>query len=107
MALRSDRANQVAAGVFLIGLAALFYTGRWWPGIMFLIGAMTIVEGLVKGRGWYAFQAGAWLIGIGVWAFFHFSLVILFALIGASLIIGAFAPPPMLEKKPQPQHPLE
>ena len=33
------RSDQAAGGVFLIGLALLFMTGYWWPGILFVIGA--------------------------------------------------------------------
>ena len=40
------RADQVSGGVFLIGLALLFMTGYWWPGILFVIGASTMARGV-------------------------------------------------------------
>jgi hypothetical protein len=104
MALREDQAHAITGAVWLFGLAALFYTGRWWPGIMFVIGASAVAEGLTGGRGWYAFQGGAWAIGIGAWALMDFRLWFLFVLLGVSVLLGALAPPPMLAKKPRPPY---
>ena len=106
--LTNERAGQITGGVWLIGLGLLFATGRWWPGIMFLIGVSAIVEGLVEGRGWYAFQAGFWSIMIGVWALYHYSLPMLFVGLGVSMIVMAIAPPPMFAKpKPFTDNSLE
>jgi len=101
MALHKDRAHAITGAVWLFGLAALFYTGRWWPGLMFVIGASAIVEGLTEGQGWYALQGGAWAIGIGIWALMGFQLWFLFVLLGVSALLGALASPPMLGKKPR------
>lgn len=101
MRLSSERAGQLNGGVWMIGLGLLFYTGRWWPGIMFLIGASSIVEGLVEGYGWWAFQGGLWAIAIGVWALFHFNIAVLFVGVGASMVILALLPPPGV-RKPKP-----
>jgi len=43
----------VAIGVFLVGLAILFYLDSigvigWWPGILFLIGIMIIIGGIIS-----------------------------------------------------------
>jgi hypothetical protein len=67
-----------------------------------VLGVSAIAEGLVEGRGWYALQAGVWAIGIGIWALFGFSLVVLFVMLGLSMIVGAFVRPPFLEGKPKP-----
>src|SRR5437588_11266360 len=53
MALHKHRAHAIVGAVWMFGLAALFYTGRWWPGIMFVVGLSAIVEGLIAGQGWY------------------------------------------------------
>lgn len=37
--------HSVAGGVFLIGLAILFYIG-FWPWILALLGVMAIIEGV-------------------------------------------------------------
>jgi hypothetical protein len=38
----------MSGGVFLIGLAILWYYDLWWPGILFLIAIMVIIGGLVS-----------------------------------------------------------
>ena len=38
----------IAAGVFLIGLAILWYFNLFWPGILFLIGIMIIIGGILS-----------------------------------------------------------
>ncbi len=35
------------AAVWLIGLAILAWTGRWWPGILVLVAISMVVEGLL------------------------------------------------------------
>lgn len=37
----------VSGGVFLLGLALLWYFDYFWPGILFLIGIMMIIGGIV------------------------------------------------------------
>ena len=100
-ALSEEKAGQITGGIWLIGLGVLFYTGRWWPGIMFVVGASSIVQGLVKGRGWYAFQGGLWCFAIGVWALFHFNIAIFLVALGASMIVLAMFRPPAIAK-PEP-----
>ena len=97
MNVSSARANEISGALFLIGLGCLFYFG-FWPGIMFVIGFTTIVQGLAAGRGWYAFQGGAWMIFIGVWALFHFNIAFFFIMLGVSMLIGAMFRPPFLAK---------
>ena len=65
MYLDQRRASAVISAVWLFGFAALLYTGYWWPGLLFVLGVSSIVEGFVQGRGWYACQGGLWLIGFG------------------------------------------
>lgn len=98
MNLSDEQAGKITGGVWLIGLGLLFLTRQWWPGIMFVIGVSAIVEGLVEGRGWYAFQCGFWSIGIGIWAYFHYSLPFLFVGLGLSMILGGMVRPPMFDK---------
>jgi len=104
MSLRAEQAHAIMGAVWLFGLAALFFTAMWWPGMLFLIGISAIVEGLIAGKKWYALQGGAWMIGIGVWALVGFQLWFLFVILGISTLVGAFVPPPMLTKKPRPQY---
>jgi hypothetical protein len=40
--------RSIHAAVWLIGLAILFYTGDWWPGILVLLAISGIVEALIR-----------------------------------------------------------
>ena len=97
MVLTEHRTNEISGAVFMIGMGCLFYFG-FWPGIMFVIGTVAIVQGLAAGRGWYAFQSGAWTIFIGVWALFNFNIALFFIMLGVSMLIGAIFRPPFLAK---------
>lgn len=99
--MNKRRADEISSGIFLVGLGLCFYYG-FWPWIMFVIGITAIIEGLVAGRGWYAFQGATWTIGIGLWALMNFSMAGLFVMLGASVIVGALAKPPFLQPKPKP-----
>ena len=102
MTLTKEQAHAIEGAVWLFGLAALFYTGRWWPGIMFVIGVSAIVEGLTQGQGWYAFQGGAWAFGIGFWALMNFQLWFLLVLLGFSLGRRALFPRQCSRRSPVP-----
>lgn len=67
---RENQAEQVAGGVFMIGLGLLFFTGFWWPGIMFVIGASMLARTIVEGDP-IASNTGA-LITIGIGIIFGF-----------------------------------
>ena len=100
--------QQVAAiegAVWMFGLAALFATGFWWPGIMFVIGVSSLVAGLARGHGWAALQGAVWCIGFGAWAMLHYNIAVLFVILGLSTLAGAFRRPPFLGKpKPNPNY---
>lgn len=84
-----ERADQIAGGVFLIGLGLLF-TGvvSFWPGILFVIGLSNIARGMAEGRAWYNVSGGLWLIGLGVVFLFNFSWPLILILIGLSMLVG-------------------
>jgi len=51
-ALSEDKGWAGWQGFFwMIGLAVLFYTGLWWPGILILIGISTILGAATRGQG--------------------------------------------------------
>ena len=106
MQLSNERAGMVSSAIFMIGIGVLFYTGYWWPGIMFVIGAAAIIQGLVSGHGWYSFQAGVWTIGMGVWAILNYNIAIMFVVLGVSMLYSAIFKPPFL-KKPYVDNSLE
>ncbi len=83
-----QRADQISGGVFLIGLAIMFMTRFWWPGILFVIGASSMARGIAEGRDWYSVPGGIWMIGLGLVFLFGFSLPMLLILIGVSMLLG-------------------
>ena len=108
MHLGDERVNQITGAVWLIGLGILFATNFWWPGVLFLVGAGALAQGLAEGRGWYALQGSLWAFGLGV-AFLlgaHFIAAVLITL-GLSMLLGAIVRPPMLKPKPHVYNDLE
>ena len=64
--ISKDRTDQIFGGVFLIGLALLFFTGDWWPGIMFVIGIAMLARTYAEGKSLTS-NGGAWVtLAIGV-----------------------------------------
>jgi hypothetical protein len=61
-----ERADQTAGGVFLIGLALLFMTGWWFPGILFVIGAASMARTLAQGKTWIADKGALLMFGLGL-----------------------------------------
>lgn len=92
-----ERADQVAGGVFIIGLAIMFMTGMWWPGMLFVIGFSNLARGMAEGREWYSIQGALWMIGLGVVFTVGFSLPLLLILIGLSTLFGYRFRPPFMD----------
>lgn len=106
--LPKARVDLLAGGVFLIGLGVLLLTGYWWPGILFVIGATSLVRGLAEGQAWYSVQGALWMIGLGVVFALGFSLPLLLILIGLSMLLGyVFRPPMFQETAAQPRRKRE
>lgn len=61
-----QRSEQIFGGSFLIGLAILFITGYWWPGIMFVIGISMIIRSVSEGQSWSADRNALIVLVIGV-----------------------------------------
>lgn len=64
--MSKERADQSAGGVFLIGLALLFLTGWWFPGILFVIGAASMARTLAQGKAWAKDTPALILFGLGI-----------------------------------------
>jgi hypothetical protein len=62
----NERSNQIFGGVFLIGLAILFITNWWWPGIMYVSGIAMIARSVTQGKAWTEERAGLIVLAVGV-----------------------------------------
>lgn len=40
--------KKIHGGIWIMGLALIAYNNWWWPGILVLLGASSIVEGLAE-----------------------------------------------------------
>lgn len=49
---KKRQASAISGGIFLISLGVLFFTGWWWPGIMFAIGLSGGAELIFRGKIW-------------------------------------------------------
>ncbi|MCE2472850.1 MAG: hypothetical protein J4G18_13355 [Anaerolineae bacterium] len=63
---KEEKASQASTGVFFVGLGLLFFTGWWWPGIMFVIAASILARTMALGERWQSATGALWLIAIGV-----------------------------------------
>jgi hypothetical protein len=91
MQISRARAGQITGGVFLIGLGLLFALGWFWPGILYLIGTTSIVEGLTQPEGRRRsgpLQGGLFMIGLGVVFTLGFNLPLLLIILGVMTILG-------------------
>jgi hypothetical protein len=102
MAINNQQANAITGAVWLLGLAAMFSTHYWWPGIMFVIGVSALIEGLARRQGWAALQGSLWAFGIAIWVMMGYGIAILFVILAISVLSNAFLPPAFLARKPKP-----
>ncbi len=81
------RADQIAGGIFLIGLAVLFMTGNFFPGILIVVGLSALAKDAIAGKPLQS--SGALIpIAIGLVFDFGFSLPLLLIGIGVALLMG-------------------
>lgn len=50
--ISKDRSDQIFGGVLLIGIAILFLTNWFWPGILYVVGIALIVKSTADGSAW-------------------------------------------------------
>ena len=86
----------ITGGVWLIGLAVLFMTGWWWPGILVLVGISSLLGGMgahSPAQRWGSLQGAVWIFGIAVLAATGLWWPGILILIGLSAIMGAVMRP--------------
>lgn len=86
--MNEQQTGIITGGIFLIGIAALGYTGLWWPGALVVLGITAIVHGLLSDVSWQTISGGLWLIGIAAVFWFRLPWWLLLALTGLVMIVG-------------------
>jgi hypothetical protein len=81
------RAEQIGGGVFLVGLAVLFMTGDFFPGILIVIGLAALASDTARGKRWQS-SGALGLLGLGLLFSFGFSFPLLLIIIGVALLMG-------------------
>ncbi len=64
--ISKERSDQVFGGVFLIGLAILFLTSYWWPGLLFVLGIAMLAQTYTQGKALTSNTRALILLGLGV-----------------------------------------
>ncbi|NOK60216.1 MAG: hypothetical protein GFH27_549281n391 [Chloroflexi bacterium AL-W] len=78
----------ILIGVFFLGLAFIARFGLWWPGIMVLIGCLTLAWSVMNGQPREGIQGAVWLLGIAFIAAFNLWWPGILVLVGLSVIIN-------------------
>jgi hypothetical protein len=88
---QKTRVDTLSGAAFLIGLGVLFVPGspfHFWPGILLVIGASSLVKALYAEERGEALQGVVWMAGLFAFFTFGFSLGALFLIIGLSMLMG-------------------
>lgn len=82
-----------SGGIFLIGLAILFLTNTFWPGILVLLGITGFLSSAAGGRPWAGVSTAVFFIGLAIIAATDTWWPGILVLLGISFIIGALRRP--------------
>jgi hypothetical protein len=86
-------ADRISGAVFLIGFGLLLtpfggIVGGMWPGLLFVLGAVALVQGMQRGLPWYNVTGALWMFGLWLVFLWGFSLPLLLILLGATMLFG-------------------
>lgn len=87
LALTKRKIEALSNGVFLIGLAVLFYLDFWWPGILVVIWAMLAIRQWLTNRTFDLIMTSIILLGLFFVTFFQITWSILMPVL---FILGGF-----------------
>lgn len=87
------RADNLSTAVWLIGIGILIASQRFFPGIIFVAVAASLVKGVAEGKSWEDQAWVVWALGFGFWFMFGFKLWALLVTVGIGLFVSALASP--------------
>jgi hypothetical protein len=79
----------VSGGVFLIGLAVLFMTGLFWPGILVLIGVCGFLSSIAEGKPREGLMPLVFMTGLAVLFMTDLFWPGILVLVGVTAMLGA------------------
>jgi hypothetical protein len=84
-----DKAGNLSAGIWLIGIGLLLASRSFWPGILFLAGATSLIQAYAHPDRRGSARGGILLILLGLWAIMRFSVPFLLVAFGVWMILSA------------------
>jgi hypothetical protein len=81
-------ASAIWAGIFLIGLGVLLFTGWWWPGIMIVLGLAGCASFVFRGQTARGIGALALFWGIALIAIILQKVDVPWGIVGPLVLIG-------------------
>ena len=87
--MNQPRVDRITGILFLIALAALVWSGQWWPGVLVLVGVATLIRGILQKLPWKAVGGILWLIAVALVFHFGFPWPLLVLLAAIGIIVGA------------------
>lgn len=83
--------TRLLVAVWLIGLGVLYVSKRFWPGILFLVGASALIQAYHDPGRRNTGRFGVFMILLGLWAMLRLSLPVLLIALGVYLIFSSLS----------------
>lgn len=83
-----SQTEAISGGIFLIGIALLWITGWWFPGILFVIGAASMASALREGSDWKTAHGALWMFGLGCIFWFNLPWAVILLMIGVGMLFS-------------------
>ena len=84
----NPKAEQISGAIFFIGMALVWMTGWWFPGMFFVIGATIMASAIVNNHPWTSATGALWMFGLGTIFWLNLPWAFIFLLIGLSMLCG-------------------
>lgn len=83
-----SQSETISGAIFFIGLGLLWITGWWFPGILFVIGAASLVGAVREDGDWRNSGTAIWMIGLGLIFWLNLPWAVIMVLIGLSMLFS-------------------
>lgn len=83
-----SQTEAISGDIFLIGIALLWITGWWFPGIFFVIGAASMARALREDSHWTNANGALWMFGLGFIFWLNLPWAVILLIIGLSMLFS-------------------